>query len=152
MENSSITIKLWDIITQPCPNFYCIYHVLSTQFSHTTCSTLWWRHNECDSVSNHQPHDCLLNSLFRRRSKKTSKLRVTGLCVGNSPGTGEFPAQMASNAENVSIWSRHHDKNHYRLPGGVDTSSFPYKSLHFHLYLKRSLADTNRFRIAWCHA
>ena len=37
-----------------------------------------------------------------------SKLRVTGLCVGNSPGTGEFPAQMASYAENVSIWWRHH--------------------------------------------
>ena len=29
--------------------------------------------------------------------------------MGNSPGTGEFPAQMASNAENVSIWWRHHD-------------------------------------------
>ena len=41
---------------------------------------------------------CLLNGLFRRRSKKTSKLRVTGLCAGNSPGTGEFPAQTASNA------------------------------------------------------
>ena len=40
--------------------------------------------------------------------KKTSKLRVTGLCAGNSPGTGEFPAQMASNAENVYIWWRHH--------------------------------------------
>ena len=50
---------------------------------------------------NHQPHDCLLNRLFRRRLKKTSKLRVTGLCAGNSPGTGEFPAQMASNAENM---------------------------------------------------
>ena len=69
---------------------------------------LQWRHNGHDSVSNHQPHDCLLNGLFRRRSKKTSKLRVTGLCVGNSPGSGEFPAQMASNAENVSIWWRHH--------------------------------------------
>ena len=67
-----------------------------------------WRHNGHDNVSNHQPHDCLLNRLFRRRSKKTSKLRVTGLCAGNSPGTGEFPAQMASNAENVSIWWRHH--------------------------------------------
>ena len=42
------------------------------------------------------------------RSKKTSKLRVNGLCVGNSTGTGEFPAQMASSAENVSIWWRHH--------------------------------------------
>ena len=71
--------------------------------------TLQWRHNEHDSVSHHQPHDCLLNRLFRRRSKKISKLRVTGLCAGNSPGTGEFPAQMASYAENVSIWWRHHD-------------------------------------------
>ena len=53
-------------------------------------------------------HDCLLNRLFGRRSKKTSKRRVTGLCEGNSPGTGEFPAQRASNAENVSIWWRHH--------------------------------------------
>ena len=67
-------------------------------------SILQWRHNGSDSVSNHQPHDCLLNRLFRRRSKKTPKLRVTGLCAGNSPGTGEFPAQMASNAGNVSIW------------------------------------------------
>ena len=41
-------------------------------------------------------------------SKKTSKLRVTGLCTGNSPMTGKFPAQKASNAENVSIWWRHH--------------------------------------------
>ena len=69
---------------------------------------LRWRHNGRDNVSNHQPHDCLLNRLFRRRSKKTSKLRVTGLCKGNSPGTGEFPAQMTSNAENVSIWWRLH--------------------------------------------
>ena len=69
---------------------------------------LRWRHSGRDSVSNHQPHDCLLNRLFRRRSKKTSKLRVTGLCVGNSPGTGDFPAQMVSNTENASIWWRHH--------------------------------------------
>ena len=59
---------------------------------------LRWRHNGRNSVSNHQPQDCLLNRLFRRRSKKTSKLRVTCLCVGNSPGTGEFPAN----------WWRHH--------------------------------------------
>ena len=71
-------------------------------------TSLQWRHNGNDSVSNHRPYDCLLNRLFRRRSKKTSKLRVTGLCAGNSPETGEFPAQMASYAENASIWWRHH--------------------------------------------
>ena len=69
---------------------------------------LHWRHNGHNIFSNRQPHDCLLNRLFRRRSKKISKLRITGLCVGHSPETGEFPAQMASNAENVSIWWRHH--------------------------------------------
>ena len=58
-------------------------------------------------VSNHQPHLCLLNCLFRRRSKKISKLRVTGLFTENAPATGEFPAQMDSNAENVPIWWRH---------------------------------------------
>ena len=79
------------------------------RFSHLSFTMpLRWRHNGRDSDSNHQPHHCLLNRLFRRRSKKTSKLRVTGFCVGNSPGTGEFPAQMASNAENGSIWWRHH--------------------------------------------
>ena len=70
--------------------------------------TLQWRHNERDGVSDHQPHDCLLNCLFRRRLKKTWKLRVSGICAGNSPVTGKFPAQRASNAENVSIWWRHH--------------------------------------------
>ena len=45
----------------------------------------------------------------RQRSKKTSKFRVTGLCVGNSPVTEEFPSQMASDDEKVSIWWRHHE-------------------------------------------
>ena len=77
--------------------------------------TLQWRHNGRGSVSNHQPYDWLLNRWFRCRSKKTWKLRVTGLCVGNSPGTGEFPGQMASNAENVSIWWCHHGPSFARV-------------------------------------
>ena len=40
--------------------------------------------------------------------KKISKFRVTGLCARNSNVTGEFPVEMTSNAENVSIWWRHH--------------------------------------------
>ena len=32
--------------------------------------SLQWRHNERDGVSNHRRIDCLLNPLFRRRSKK----------------------------------------------------------------------------------
>ena len=71
-------------------------------------TSLQWRHSGHDSISNHQPHDCFLNRWFRCKWKKTSKLSVTGLCAGNSLGTGEFLAQMASCAKNVSIWWRHH--------------------------------------------
>ena len=71
---------------------------------------LQWRHNGRDGISNHQPHDCLLNRLFRPRSNKTWKLRVTGLCEGNSPVTGEFPTQRTNKAENFSSWWSHHGK------------------------------------------
>ena len=71
-------------------------------------AVLQWRHNESDGVSNHRHIDCLRNRLFRRRSKKRSNLRTTGLCDGNSPVTREFPAERSINAENVSIWWRHH--------------------------------------------
>ena len=60
-----------------------------------------------DGVSNYQRLDCLLTCLFWHRSKKTSKLHVTGFCEGNSPVTGEFPTHKANDAENVSIWWRH---------------------------------------------
>ena len=64
-------------------------------FPPLTCKYRWqyslqWRQNGCDNVSNHQPHDYLLE----RRSKRTSKLRATGRCVGihrwpvNSPHKG----------------------------------------------------------------
>ena len=53
-------------------------------------NALQWRHNGCDSVSNHQPHH-KISGLFRRRSKKTSKLHVTGLCAGKSSGPVNSP-------------------------------------------------------------
>ena len=65
-----------------------------------------WRHNDHDGVSNPQPNGCLLNRLFRRRSKLKAP-RHWPLC-GEIIGTGEFPAQRASYAENVSVWWRHH--------------------------------------------
>ena len=62
----------------PCGFIWLIYPYLSAS---------QWRHNGRDGFANHQPHDCLLKRFFRRRSKKTSKLRVTDLCEGNSPVT-----------------------------------------------------------------
>ena len=69
--------------------------------------TLQWRHNEGDGVSNRLRLDCLFDLLFKRRSKKASKLQVTGFSEGNPPVTGGFPSQRANNAENVSMWWRH---------------------------------------------
>ena len=63
------------------------------QSSYQALCSSQWRHNGRDGVSNHQPHDCFLNRLFRHRSQKTSKLRVTGLCAGTSPEAGESPYQ-----------------------------------------------------------
>ena len=88
--------------------------------------SLQWHHNGCDGISNHQPHDCLLNRLFRNRWKKTSKLHVTGLCEGNSPVTSEFPAHRASNVENVSIWWRYHGNMVYHVYGKV----FHHRIMH----------------------
>ena len=75
-----------------------------------TVDALWslkWRHKERDGVSNHRRLDCLFSRLLKRRSKKTSKA-PRHLCEGNPPVTGGFPSQRARNAENVSIWWRHH--------------------------------------------
>ena len=71
-------------------------------------TSLQWCHNECDGISDHWYLYCLLDHLFWRRSKKTSKLHDTDLFEGNSLVTSEFSAQWGSNAENVSIWWRHH--------------------------------------------
>ena len=89
----------------PCHDFELLGRC-ETRFHVNTCHTsfrisLQWRHNERNSVSNHRRIDGLLNRLFKRRSKKTSKP-----CDGNSPVTAGFPSQRASNAENVSIWWR----------------------------------------------
>ena len=75
---------------------------------HLSVLSLLWYQNECDDVSNYRRFDCLLNCLFRRESKRTSKLLAAGLWEGNPPVTGELSSQRAGNAENVSIWWRHH--------------------------------------------
>ena len=90
----------------PCQH---LGHITAYGARLVVCTTLQWRHNEHGGVSIHQRLDRLLHRSCRRRSEKTPKLRAIGLCEGNTPMTGEFPAQRACNAEKVSIWWRHHD-------------------------------------------
>ena len=104
-----------------------------------------------DGVSNDHSHHCLLSGLFRRRSKETSKLRITGLCARNSPVTGEFPAQMASNAENDFIWWRHHgflslQCNGIRSTWLLSVLLGSRKVFYFHL---RSWSATNKANVCF---
>ena len=89
--------------------------------------TSWWAPWRLIS-----PASRLLNRLFRRRSKKTSKLRITSFCAGNSPVTG---AQMASNAENVSICWRHH------VIGNSDQFPFQFDKQSIHLCLGLNISS-----------
>ena len=88
--------------------------------------TLPWRHSECDGVSNHRRLDCLLNRLFLGVDQKDIQKSASLAFVG----TGEFPAQRASNAEKPFIWSRNHTIN--RGLGAVSISH------------KRSLLETSQ--------
>ena len=93
-----------------CSNVHELYTSTKSTFQHKLSFSipLPWLHNELDGVSNRQCLECLINRLFMRRSKKTSKPRVTGLWEGNSAVTGELHAQRARKTENVFIWWRHH--------------------------------------------
>ena len=116
------------------------------------------RHNEHRGVSKHRHLHCLLNHLFRRRSKETSKLRVTGLCEGNSSVTGESPAQRAD-AENVSIWWRHHDAWIFEkgvitsISCSVDDHEYQYAStkreLSYHIFIMKSLYRLKHSVVSW---
>ena len=112
---------------------------------------LHWRHNGHDGISNHQPHGCLLNRLFRRRSKKTSKLRVTGLCEGNSPGPmnspHKGPVRWRHHASRVGlVFCSHHTEPNLSLPQvnlvfkvlNSKSSSVSYKQIHIcgQIYLR----------------
>ena len=90
-------------------DYPCVYVIsvmdFATSLSKSVCVCVCPSgNNECNGISNQRCIDCLPNRLFRCKSKKTPKLRTTGLCEV----TSEFPAQRASNAENFPIWWRHH--------------------------------------------
>ena len=60
-------------LTTTRPLLFILYFMQITSVGQVSSDyhngTLRWRHNGGDSVSNHQPNDCLLNRLFGRRSK-----------------------------------------------------------------------------------
>ena len=93
----------------------------------------WWWGHYSDVIMSTMTSQ--INYLFRHKSKKTSKLRVTGLCARNSTVAGEYPVQMANNAENVCIWWRHHEEGlwsvvkntHDQMPDQMSLRSVPQR-------------------------
>ena len=109
----------WSLWTENIPNTFVTHkHIIGKSNDSLNCfppmlnkSSSWrdpmehsalWRHNERDGVSKHRRHAWLFNRFLRRRSKKTSKLRVTGLCRGihqwsvDSPHKGPVTRKMFS--------------------------------------------------------
>ena len=88
------------VLVDLCDLFSNILERCSTDTGSILWLPLQWRHNGRDSVSHHQPRDSFLDRLFRRRSKDTPKLRVTGLLWGihrgpvNSPHKGPVTRKM----------------------------------------------------------
>ena len=113
----------WWFETLSCPLWsHCNVHHTETRA--WMIYSLQWRHNGRDSLSNRKPHDCFLNRLFRRRSKKTSKIQVTGLCAGKSPGPVNSPhkwpvARKKFPFDDVIVYI------HYVMCRGVITYPFP---------------------------
>ena len=71
-----LTHGLWNIAAYLYISWTWIYtHILFRHFNFT----LRWRRNGRDGVSNHQPHDCLLNSLLRKHQSPTSLAYVRGI-------------------------------------------------------------------------
>ena len=100
---------------------FCKLHpvdLLRAWFCHSkTNHTIQWRHNDHDGVSK-SPASRLFTQLFIQTQIKENikATRHWPLC-GEFTGTGEFPAQRASYAENVSIWWRHHEQNRFHGQG-----------------------------------
>ena len=144
-----------------CVVFYCYWSLMLyfiwlvrnneiKMFNQKSIRSLQWHHNGCNGISNHQSQDCFLNHSFRHKSKKTSNLRVTGLCAGNSPVTGEFPPKKASNAENVFIWWCYYVD--VQMAGGasgwiqytaIPTSVEQGKMIHWHNLINKAVVYVN---------
>ena len=133
--DSTISVTFWCDTKFPCMNLKMALIIYKVQFSLMQCppTKMNWA---CSFVKNslycgwrsdqiHHYSDVIMGAIASQitsltivystvdseadQRKHQSSASLAFVQAGNSPGTGEFPAQMASNAENVSIWWRHHD-------------------------------------------
>ena len=160
VEQANKTPVIWDAITLMC---YCNdtkvhtiggylvwIHMRVNASQITNNGALYSRAYTWEQQRRHLPHYltlCKENPFIKGRESGQRWLRVTGLCAGNSPETGEFPAQRAGNAENVSIWWRHHaDLCYTPIVVALSLSMGLFKSL---FYEKRWSVHVNNSGKMW---
>ena len=123
--------------------------VIRLQANIISYESLEWSHNGRNGVSNHQPHQCLFNRLFVKENIKAPRhWPLCGECYW--PFVRGIPAQMASNAENVSIWWRHSCNGHSTLNFFSNTLLTPLPKLvlaHCHPVRKRNKIYQTRTKI-----
>ena len=94
-----LTILIWLLL-------YCLFYLIELLEKQMIDRLLQWRHNECDGVSITEVSivcSTVGSGADQRKHQRYASLEfVRGIQV-----TGEFPAQKASIAKNVSIWWRH---------------------------------------------
>ena len=109
----TITRKMFpfDDVIMPRESFACFLHALMCAWTHWPLRDveviITMTSQVHHTVSNHRSFDCLSNTSCGPTSKKHQSPCYWPF-EGNSPVTGEFPTQRASNAEKASIWWRHH--------------------------------------------
>ena len=116
----------------------CYIGMISVHYSDVIMSAM--------ASQNHRLFDCLPNRLVRRRSQKTSKLRVTGLCEWYPPVTGGFSSQRATNAENVKIWWRQYGT---KLCYTVEMLKIQYKLISQSLKWTMSMLEIKIIHFCW---
>ena len=108
---------------------------------------LQWRHNGHDGISNHQPHDCLLNRLFRRRSKKTSNSALPVFVRGShwsavkSPHKGPLTWKMFTFYDAIMasvVWSCHSILDWYCQSVSMNQQSVNFSRV---IHLSSSLSE-----------
>ena len=101
--------------------------------------SLPWRHYKRHGVSNHRHFEYLFNRLFRCRSKKTLKLRVTGRCKGTHRRPVDSPHKVPVTRKFVSIWWRHYE------------SQPDNKAQHKEWYARYQIIDTHNYFLWYIH-
>ena len=100
----NISTKFSDVAFLP-PLRPLVYILSDAIFSFTITMTSQWPRRRLKSPASRLFTQPFIQTQIKENIKAP---RHWPLC-GEFTGTGEFPAQRASNAENASIWWRHHD-------------------------------------------